>query len=82
MQLEQTNMQQKLTKSVFSIDPIDYRRLAYLLIETRRAAYKNAHIKRTLKSVLDEFDVEYHTYYNWREKWYLLLPHAIRILLK
>ena len=82
MLLEQANMQQKLTKSVISIDPIDYRRLAYFLIETRRAAYKKAHIKRTLKSVLDEFDVDYHTYYNWREKWYLLLPHAIRILLK
>ena len=73
---------EQLAKRVPMIDPIDYRRLAYFLIETRRAAYKEAHIKRTLKSVLDEFDVEYHTYYNWREKWYLLLPRAIRILIK
>lgn len=82
MDVEQNIMKQLISKTVISVDSIDYRRLAYFLIETRRAAYKEAHIKRTLKSVLDEFDVEYHTYYNWREKWYLLLPRAIRSLVK
>ena len=82
MNVEQVAMKQALSKSITSVNPINYRRLAYFLIEIRRAAYKEAHIRRTLKSVLDEFDVEYHTYYNWREKWYLLLPRAIRILLK
>lgn len=43
MLLEQANMQQKLTKSVISIDPIDYRRLAYFLIETRRATVMRVH---------------------------------------
>ena len=82
MDVEQNIMKQLISKTVISVDSIDYRRLAYFLIETRRVAYKEAHIKRTLKSVLDEFDVEYHTYYNWREKWYLLLPRAIRSLVK
>lgn len=82
MNVEQKIMKQLISKTVISVDNIDYRRLAYFLIETRRAAYEEAHIKRTLKSVLDEFDVEYHTYYNWREKWYLWLPRALRILVK
>jgi len=75
-------VKQQLTRTIPSIPAFNHRRLAYFLIETRRAAYKEAHIKRTLKQVLDEFEVEYHTYYNWREKWYLLLPRAIRIQLK
>ena len=78
IELEATLLKHELSKTVHSVCVINSRRLTYFLIETRRSVYKENGIKKTLKNVLDEFDVEYHTYYNWREQWYLLLPHAIR----
>ena len=70
----------ELGKRVPCIDDIDYRRLAYLLIETRRAAYKATGVKRTLIRVLNEFHICDDTYYEWRLKWYTLLPDAIKNL--
>ena len=68
-------------KRVPSIDHIHYRRLAYFLIEARRAAYQVANVKRTLKNVLDEFEVGYDAYYDWREKWHRFLPSNVKILI-
>ena len=82
MEWEYTRTREELNKRVPDIDAINYRRLAYLLIETRRAAYKAAGVKRTLRNVLDEFDVGYDTYYDWREKWYRLLPSNVKNLVR
>ena len=69
----------ELGRRVPCIDNIDYRRLAYLLIETRRAAYKENGTPHTLISVLHEFNVQKcDTYYEWRLKWYRLLPEHIK----
>ena len=70
-----------LSRQVPSIDEINYRRLAYLLIETRRAAYKAAGVKRTLIRVLNEFNIGYDAYYDWRLMWYKYLPENIKQLL-
>ena len=47
----------ELSKIIPSVDSIDYRRLTYLLIETRRAAYKEARVKRTLGNLLNDFGI-------------------------
>ena len=55
------------------IDHIDHRRLMYFMIEDRIADYEAVGIERTLTSVLEEFGVNSkHTYYDWREKWWLI----------
>lgn len=72
----------ELSKIIPSIDPVDYRRLTYLLIETRRAAYKAARVKRTLGSLLNDFSISDDTYYDWRLRWYSLLPEHIKNLVK
>ncbi len=82
IELEFTRMQHALTRTIPPIDELRARRLTYFLIETRRAAYGEAHVRKSLKDVLDEFDVGYDAYYDWREKWYLLLPAYIKIWCK
>ncbi len=72
----------ELSKIIPSVDPVDYRRLTYLLIETRRAAYKAARVKRTLGSLLNDFSISDDTYYDWRLRWYSLLPEHIKNLVK
>lgn len=72
----------ELSRIIPSIDPVDHRRLTYLLIETRRAAYKAARVKRTLGSLLNDFGISDDTYYDWRLKWYSLLPEHIKNLVK
>ena len=72
----------ELSKIIPSVDPVDYRRLTYLLIETRRAAYKAARVKRTLGSLLNDFGISDDTYYDWRLRWYSLLPEYIKNLVK
>ena len=73
----------ELGRRVPCIDVLNYRRLAYLLIETRRAAYKENGTPRTLISVLHEFNVQKcDTYYEWRLKWYTLLPEHIKRYVK
>ena len=72
----------ELGRRVSCIDVLNYRRLAYLLIETRRAAYKENRT-HTLISVLHEFNVQKcDTYYEWRLKWYTLLPEHIKRYVK
>ena len=73
----------ELSRRVPSIDVLDYRRLAYLLIETRRAAYKESGASHTLISVLHKFNVQKcDTYYEWRLKWFRLLPEHIKRYVK
>ena len=72
----------ELSKIIPSVDPVDHRRLTYLLIETRRAAYKTAHVKRTLGSLLNDFGISDDTYYDWRIKWHRFLPEHIKNLVK
>ena len=73
----------ELGRRVSCIDVLNYRRLAYLLIETRRAAYKENRTPHTLISVLHEFNVQKcDTYYEWRLKWYTLLPEHIKRYVK
>lgn len=72
----------ELSRIIPSVDPVDHRRLTYLLIETRRAAYKAARVKRTLGSLLNDFGISDDTYYDWRLKWYSLLPEHIKNLVK
>ena len=62
---------EQLSKRIPDIPQMDYRRLAYCLIEDRIAAYKAAHIKQTLDDVLMEFGItSRQTYYNWYEKYH------------
>ena len=72
----------ELKRRTPSIDAIHTRRLTYILFETRRAAYKAAKIKRTLKSFYIEFGINKDTYYDWQLKWYHLLPSNVKNLLK
>ena len=72
----------ELSRIIPSIDLVDHRRLTYLLIETRRAAYKAARVKRTLGSLLNDFGISDDTYYDWRLRWYSLLPEHIKNLVK
>lgn len=73
----------QLDKRVPFIDSLENRRLTYFLIEVRRAAYKEKGIKRTLISILHEFNVQKcDTYYEWRLKWYHLLPSNVKNLIK
>lgn len=68
----------QLQRRIPHVEHIDYRRLAYFLIETRRAAYRSTSIRRTLTAVLDEFGIQKPTYYDWREKFYRFLPPDIK----
>ena len=62
---------EELVKRVPSIDNIDYRRLAYLLIEDRMAMYEEAKVDETIPTSLAEFGINSpNTYYNWYEKWH------------
>ena len=70
----------ELSKIIPSIDSLDYRRLTYLIIETRRAAYRAASIKRTLGDLLLDFGISDDTYYDWRMKWHRYLPDYIKKL--
>ena len=72
----------ELSRIIPSIDLVDHRRLTYLLIETRRAAYKAARVKRTLGSLLNDFGISDDPYYDWRLRWYSLLPEHIKNLVK
>lgn len=78
MKLEYSIIREALTKNIPSVGALRSRRMTYLLIETRRAAYGEAGSPQTLKKVLDQFDVGYDAYYDWREKWYLLLPNWVK----
>ena len=82
IELEYQIMKHELKKRSPVINSIRARRLTYFLIETRRASYAEQKIKKSLKDVLDEFDVGYDAYYDWQEKWYHLLPRAIKLWLK
>ena len=69
----------ELQKSFPCIDQFDHRMLTYLLIETRRAAYKENGSPIELISVLRQFNVQkYDTYYEWRLKWYKFLPSNVK----
>lgn len=73
METVREKTRKQLDRRVPDIDYIDHRRLTYLLIEDRLAAYKGAGIERTLSEVLAEFGVKStHTYYDWYEKWHRL----------
>lgn len=62
--------EEQLSKRVPTIPQLDYRRLAYCLIEDRIAAYKAAHVKITLGNILSEFGITKKAYYNWYEKYH------------
>lgn len=72
----------ELSKIIPSIDPVNHRRLTYMLIETRRAAYKAAGVKCTLRDILLDFGISDDTYYDWRLQWYRLLPEYIKKRIK
>ena len=62
----------ELSKRIPDIDFIDYRRLAFYLIEDRKADYEQAGIDMTIPKLLAEFGIKSpHTYYDWYEKWHL-----------
>lgn len=82
MELEFNRTTHELTRYVPSINHIFAQRLTYFLIETRRAAFAQARQTATLKDILDYFHVTYMTYYDWRFKWYHLLPSNVKIWLK
>ena len=56
---------------------LNYRKIAYLIIETIRACAKEVGEKYTLQEVLDKFGIKYDTYYDWNEKWHHCLPEWI-----
>ena len=70
MNLVREMTEQQLSKRIPDIPQMDYRRLAYYLIEDRIAAYKAAHIKQTLDDVLMEFGITKKAYYTWYEKYH------------
>ena len=82
MELEFEKTTRELTRRIPDIDCIQRQRLIYFLFETRRAAYKAAGIKRTLKSFYSEFNINKDTYYDWQLKWYHLLPSNVKNSLK
>ena len=80
METVREKTRKQLNRRVPDIDYIDHRRLTYLLIEDRLAAYKGAGIERTLSEVLAEFEVKStHTYYDWYEKWHRLCARYKKI---
>ena len=82
MEYEFEKTTRELTRRIPSIDSIYRQRLIYFLFETRRAAYKAAGVKRTLKSFYVEFSINKDTYYDWQFKWYHLLPSNVKKWLK
>lgn len=64
---ETTNLQ--LRKRVPDIDHIDYRRLAFLIVQTRIDAYKAAGVKQALVLTLAECGITTTAYYAWYEKY-------------
>lgn len=68
----------ELRKTYPFIPSINYRKLAYLIIETIRACAKEVGKEYTLQEVLDIFDIKYDTYYAWNEKWHQCLPEWIK----
>ena len=62
--------QQQLSKRVPDIPQMDYRRLAYCLIEDRIAAHKEAGKKNALEKTLFEFGITKKAYYAWYEKYH------------
>lgn len=81
MEIVHNKTKNELQKRVPEIDAIHYRRLAYFLIETRRATYIENGCKRTLASILNEFGIDKSTYYDWHEKWHRLLPSNVKNLI-
>lgn len=59
----------QLAKRVPDIDFIDYRRLAFLIVQTRIDAYKAAGIKQALLLTLAECGITTTAYYAWYEKY-------------
>ena len=78
MELEFKRTTHELTRIIPSINPIFAQRLTYFLVETRRAAFAQAGQSITLRQVLAYFHVTYMTYYDWRFKWYHLLPSNVK----
>lgn len=60
----------QLSKRVLDIPTIDYRRLAFCLVEDRIVTYKAAGIKHSLSDVLTEFGISTTAYYAWYEKYH------------
>ena len=60
----------QLTRRIPDIPQMDYRRIAYCLIEDRIELYKVADIKLTLDKILAEFGITKKAYYNWYEKYH------------
>ena len=67
----------ELRKTSPFIPSINYRKLAYLIIETIRACAKEVGKKYTLQQILDKFGIKYDTYYDWDAKWHTYLPDWI-----
>lgn len=65
---------QQLSKRIPDIQPMDYRRITYCLVEDRIAAYKAAYPKAkdrpTLETILAEFGITKKAYYAWYEKYH------------
>lgn len=61
--------EQQLRKRVPDIDHIDYRRLAFLIVQTRIDAYKDAGVKQSLVLTLAECGITTTAYYAWYEKY-------------
>lgn len=78
MELEFNRTTHELSRIIPSINHIFAQRLTYFLIETRRAAFAQSGQTITLKQVLAYFHVTYMTYYDWRFKWYHLLPSNVK----
>lgn len=71
-------VQMELQKRHPDIPSLNYRKIAYLIIETIRACAVEAGVKYTLQEVLDKFGIKYDTYYDWDEKWHRYLPEWIQ----
>ena len=71
-------LQLELRKRCPFIPSLNYRKIAYLIIETIRACAKEEGKQYTLQDVLDLFGIKYDTYYNWNEKWHRYLPEWIQ----
>ena len=71
-------LQIELRKRHPDIPSLNYRKIAYLIIETIRTCATEAGVKYTLQEVLDKFGIKYDTYYDWDAKWHRCLPDWIK----
>ena len=69
----------ELARRVPSIDQLDFRKLAFFIVQTRIDAYRQAGIKQPLVITLYECGITTKAYYAWYEKYHMLYKRYKKI---